>query len=208
MARSRFLFDLLGTVVGLGILIPLAIFPNTGENYAGLGFTALGTVIGGLALGFIAYKKDGVKIAGAFAGLIAIFGIVVGVIMFAAGETVAKVFAENIFTLFVGFAGAIAMIIIGIIFIVVMIISSLLFVGFAAIGAAIGKSVWKDEAEEIAEKTGVYQTVQTAYQPVQPTQQYEQPAKQPGQVFCTNCGATNDAKIEFCTSCGAKLKKV
>ncbi len=200
MARNRFLFDLLGVVAGLGILVPLAIFPNTGDNYGGLGFTALGAVIGGMVLGFLAYKNDGVKISAIISALITIFGIIIGVIMFAAGNTVAEAFSENIFTLFVGFAAGIGIILIGIIFIVVMIVSSLLFIGFAAIGSAIGEAVWKDKAGEQVDVDVSYQPIQ---QPTQPTQ----PTKAKDEVFCTNCGATNKITDEFCTSCGGKLKK-
>ena len=195
MARNRFLFDLLGTVIGLGILVPLAIFPNTGDNYGSLGFTALGTVIGGLA--FLAYKNDGVKISAIISALITIFGIIVGVLMFTLGNTVFEAFSENIFTLFVGFAAGIGIIIIGIIFIVVMIVSSLLFIGFSAIGSVIGEAVWKDKAGEQVD-------VDVAYQPIA---QPAQPTKAKDEVFCTNCGATNKISDEFCTSCGGKLKK-
>ena len=89
-----------------------------------------------------------------------------------------------------------------------MIVSSILFVGAAAIGSAIGEAVWKDKAEQQADvATQAYQPVQTpqaataAYEPVQT------PVKKTGEVFCTNCGATNVSSDEFCTSCGQKLKK-
>ncbi|MCE7741525.1 MAG: hypothetical protein GOP50_03615 [Candidatus Heimdallarchaeota archaeon] len=213
MARNRLLFDLLGTVAGLGIMIPMAIFLNTG-NYGTLGFTTGGVILGGLVLGFLAYKSDGVKIAGAISGLMALFGIVVGVIMFAAGETFAQDLADDIFGALIGGVGAILLVVIGIIFIVVMIVASLIFVGTAAIGSAIGEAVWKDKAGEQTDVSAPYQPVQPAqatYQPVQPAQAtyqpVEKPVKQAGEVFCTNCGATNNAADEFCTSCGGKLKK-
>ncbi|MHA1200651.1 MAG: hypothetical protein ACTSQF_15135, partial [Candidatus Heimdallarchaeaceae archaeon] len=127
MARNRFLFDLLGTVAGLGIMIPMAIFLDTGD-YGTIGFTSLGVVLGGLVLGFLGYKSDGVKIAGVISGLLALFGIIIGVLMFALGEEFAEAIADNIFTALIGGVGAILLVVVGIIFIVALIVAALIFV--------------------------------------------------------------------------------
>ena len=207
MARNRFLFDFLGVVLGLGIMIPMAIFLQT-DSAGSLGFVALAVVLGGGVLGFLGYRNDGVKIAGIISGLIALFGIIIGVLMFTLGEDFANAIAQDIFSAFIGVIGGLVIIVVGIIFIVAMIVSSILFVGAAAIGSAIGEAVWKDKAGQQADvATQAYQPVQTpqaataAYEPVQT------PAKKAGEVFCTNCGATNVSSDEFCTSCGQKLKK-
>ena len=206
MARNRFLFDLLGTIVGLGIMIPMTIFLNTGD-FGTIGFTALGVVLGGGVLGFLAYRNDGVKIAGTISGLIALFGIIIGVLMFTLGEEFAEAITENVLTAFIGGIGAILIWVIAIIFIVAMIVASIIFAGSAAVGSAIGEAVWKDKAGDEPDVSAPYQPVQPAQAVYQPVGQAAQPVKKAGEVFCTNCGGTNNATDEFCTSCGGKLKK-
>ena len=208
MARNRLLFNFLATISGLAILIaPIFIFRNI-DNAGVFGLFATEVVIGGAILGFLGYKNDGLKIAGAISGIIAIFGIVFGILIMTKGaEIVPYIFPANIAGVILGIIGAVVTIVFGFLFIIALIIAAALFVGSAAVGSMIGNGVWRDKAKEELEAGETLQpsnASQAAYKPVkQPTE----PVRKAGEVFCTNCGATNVAEDEFCTSCGSKLKK-
>jgi len=206
MARNRLLWNFIATIAGLGIMVPTSILVNTG-NAGTLGVIAAAVFIGGGVLGFLGYKKDGLKIGGAISGVLLILGIVLGVLIMS-GVDVVNFVPENIGELIAGallsIIAVIVLILVGLIVIAGFIVAAILFTVGALIGSLIGDGVWRDKAEEELEIAESYQpsdASQAAYEPVQ------QPAKQAGEVFCTNCGATNVAEDEFCTSCGSKLKK-
>ncbi len=210
MARNRLLFDILGIAAGVAIAVPIALFVNLGGDYGDIGISAGSFLIGGFVLGFLAYKNDGIKIAGALSGILIILGIIGGVLIFTIGETLAETMSENLLGALIGIPLGVGFIVVGIIMIVVLIVASLLFVAASGIGSAIGEAVWKDkkgDVEVATVATGAYQPINPAQAAYQPVQQPAKPVKQAGEVFCTHCGATNVAVDEFCTSCGGKLKK-
>ncbi len=207
MPRNRFLFDLLGIGLGVAVAYLVGFFiqpPGTGGSIV---LTVGGILAGGAILGFFAYKNDGVKIAGIIFALIAVAGVVVGVLMFSLGEEVMEAFSQDIFTALAGAALAPVFFIIAIIMIIGGFIVGGLFVAAAAIGSAIGESIWKDKQAELVDRgaaVGPYQPTQLpTYEPVgepkvvQPTQ--------PRSVVCPNCGASNPGTDKFCTNCGAQL---
>lgn len=201
MSRNRFLFDMIGIIAAAACVVPVILFGDTGSNNA-FGILGGGILGGAILLGFFAYKNDGVKIAAIFSALVAIGGIIIGVVLLTGG---ANLFGEvnTILEAIFGTAFGSIMIILGIIFIIASVVLAGLFIGFTAIGSAIGEAVWKDKQKEKF-STGVpvqpYQPSQTPYQPVQPAQ----PSK-PTAVACKHCGASTPTSDKFCTNCGAKI---
>lgn len=200
MARNRFLFDLIGIIAYFGCTIPMFLFSNT-EN-AGAFFSWGGGVFGGaLLLGFFAFKNDGIKITAIISGLVALGGIVVGVLMIVGAATLfdsASDIGELIGSLILGPLA----IIIGIILIIAVIIVGGISIGVAAIGSAIGEAVWKDKKDKkfTAAPGQTYVPSKDAYQPITP-------AKPQGPVaaVCKQCNASNPGGDKFCINCGAKL---
>ena len=202
MPRNRFIFDLLGLVLGLGTSYLLGFYLELGGTGGSIAVSVGGFLLGGFVLGFFAYKNDGVKIAGIIFGLVALLGIIFGVIMFTGIGGIFEVFAENIITAIIGSVLAPVFFVIAIMLIVGGIIIGGLFVAAAAIGSAIGEAIWKDkQAEPIASAGVPYQPTQVVTAPVEPM-----PVEQPRAVVCANCGVSNSGTDSFCTNCGAKLR--
>ncbi len=206
MPRNRFLFDLLGLVLGVAVAYLIGFFIPTTETATSILITIGGILAGGVILGFFAYRNDGVKIAGIICGLIAAVGIVFGILMITGVGDFLTVFSENVITALVGTALAPVFIIIAIMLIVGSVLVGLVFVGASAIGSVIGEAVWKDK-----QALPVAQTVsEGTYQPISPDDY--QPATAPAQQpyaksrVCPNCGISNTGTENFCTNCGSKLE--
>ncbi len=146
MARNRFLFDVIGIISFFASTIPVFLFANT-EN-ASVFFGWGGGIFGGaLLLGFFAFKNDGIKITAIIAGLIALGGIIIGVLMIVGAATIfdsTSDLGELIGSLILGPL----FLIIGIILIIAVIIVGGISIGVAAIGSAIGEAVWKDKKDK------------------------------------------------------------
>ncbi len=208
MPRSRFLFDLIGVGLGVAAAYLIGFFIQPVKTGGSIALTVGGILAGGLILGFFAYKNDGVKIAGIIFALIAVGGVVIGVLMFSFGEGFLEAFSDNVISAIIGATLAPVFIIIAIIMIVGGFIIGGLFIAAAAIGSAIGEAVWKDKQAELVDRGAAgapYQPTQLpTYEPigepkvVQPTQ--------PRSVVCSNCGVSNPGTDKFCTNCGAPLK--
>ena len=202
MPRNRFIFDLLGLVLGLGTAYLLGFYLELGGTGGSIAVSVGGFLAGGFILGFFAYKNDGVKMAGIIFGLVALLGIIFGVMMFSGIGGFFEVFAENLITAIVGTVLAPVFIVIAIMLIVGGVIIGGLFVAAAAIGSAIGEAVWKDkEALPDVSTTTPYQPTQVATAPIEPT-----PIQQPKSVVCANCGVSNPGTDSFCTNCGARIR--
>jgi len=205
MPRNRFLFDLLGLVLGVATAFLIGFFIPTSATGSSIIITVGGILAGGIILGFFAYRNDGVKIAGVFCGIIAFAGILFGVLMITGVGGFLEAFSENVITALVGTALAPVFIIIAIMLIVGSIIVGLIFVGASAIGSLIGEAVWKDK---LALPTAPVVAGGT-YQPISPDdyQAPQTPTQQPyaKSVVCPNCGISNTGTDKFCTNCGAKL---
>ena len=102
MPRNRFLFDLLGVVLGVAVAYLIGFFIQTNATGASIAVTVGGILAGGVILGFFAYRNDGVKIAGIICGLIAAAGILFGVLMIIGVGDIFQVFAENVFSAILG----------------------------------------------------------------------------------------------------------
>ena len=207
MPRNRFLFDLLGVVLGVAVAYLIGFFIQTSATGASIIITVGGILAGGVILGFFAYRNDGVKIAGIICGLIAVVGILFGVLMITGAGDFLTAFSENVITALVGAALAPVFIIIAIMLIVGSVIVGLVFVGASAIGSVIGEAVWKDK-----QALPVTQAVpEGIYQPISPDdyQPPQTPAQQPyaRSKVCPNCGISNTGTENFCTNCGAGLNK-
>ncbi|NPD89156.1 MAG: hypothetical protein HGN29_10555 [Asgard group archaeon] len=202
MPRNRFLFDLLGLVLGLGTSYLLGFYLELAGSGGSIAVSVGGFLAGGFILGFFAYKNDGVKIAGIIFGIVALLGIIFGIIIFTGIGGIFEVFAENLIGALIGTALAPVFIVIAIMLIVGGIIIGGLFVAAAAIGSAIGEAIWKDkEALPVTSSTTPYQPTQVVTAPVEPT-----PVRQPRSIVCANCGVSNPGTDSFCTNCGAKLR--
>lgn len=208
MTRNRFLFDLIGVGLGVATAYLIGFFIQPVGTGGSIVVTVGGILAGGGILGFFAYKNDGVKIAGIIFALIAVGGVVIGVLMFSLGEGFLEAFSDNVISAIIGATLTPVFIIIAIIMIVGGFIIGGLFMAAAAIGSAIGEAVWKDKQAELVDRGA-------AVEPYQPTQlptyapvgepKVVQPA-QPRSVVCPNCGASNPGTDKFCTNCGAQLK--
>jgi len=97
MPRNRFLFDLLGVGLGVAVAYLVGFLSQPTGTGGSITLSIGGILAGGVILGFFAYKNDGVKIAGIMFALIAITGIVVGILMFTLGEEIMEAFSENIY---------------------------------------------------------------------------------------------------------------
>ncbi|MHA1202291.1 MAG: zinc-ribbon domain-containing protein [Candidatus Heimdallarchaeaceae archaeon] len=200
MARNRFLFDLIGIIAYFGSIIPVFLFSNT-EN-AGTFFSWGGGVFGGaLLLGFFAFKNDGIKITAIISGLVALGGIVVGVLMIAGAATIFDS-TSDLGELIGGLILGPVVIVIGIVLIIAVIIVGGISIGVAAIGSAIGEAVWKDKKDKnfTAVPGQTYVPSKDAYQPTTPTK-----PQGPGSAVCKQCNASNPGGDKFCINCGAKL---
>ncbi len=200
MARNRFLFNLIGIIVYFGSTIPVFLFART-DGLGAIGIWGVGVFGGALLLGFFAYKNDGVKIAAIIAGLIALAGIVIGVLMIVGGAAFIDSI-NDVGELIFGIVLGPVLIVLGIIFLVVVVIVGAISVGIAAIGSAIGEAVWKDKKDKsfTASPGQTYVPSQDAYQPVAPAKPQGSMA-----VVCKNCNVSNPGGDKFCTNCGAKL---
>ncbi|MHA1223156.1 MAG: hypothetical protein ACTSP3_07850 [Candidatus Heimdallarchaeaceae archaeon] len=199
MTRNRLLFDFLGLIVAFAVAVPIIIFikPN---GLSGIAVTAGGILAGGFLLGFISFKNDGVKISAILCGLIALTGIVFGILMITGGQSIMGSI-DNFVEAIVGPVIGITIIILGIIFMVALIVIGGLLIGVAAIGSVIGEAVWKDKQAILSKEDISYQPAdQPLYQPVDPPKSTKPKAK-----VCPNCGVSNIGEGDFCTNCGAKL---
>jgi hypothetical protein len=200
MARNRFLFDVIGIISFFASTIPVFLFANT-EN-ASVFFGWGGGIFGGaLLLGFFAFKNDGIKITAIIAGLIALGGIIIGVLMIVGAATIfdsTSDLGELIGSLILGPL----FLIIGIILIIAVIIVGGISIGVAAIGSAIGEAVWKDKKDKIftAAPGQTYVPSKDAYQPTTPVK-----PQGPSSAVCKQCNASNPGGDKFCINCGAKL---
>lgn len=205
MARNRFLFDLIGVVVGFGLTGLMVYFSSGQADQTAIIFSVVGLLGGALLLGFFCYKNDGIKIAAIMIGLIVLGSIIVGVLMIVGAGGFIEAFAQDIITAIIGPILGIIIIILGIIMIVGSIVIGGIFIGFTAIGSAIGEAVWKDKKDSpkknyVSEPGTTYVPSQDAYQPVAP-------AKPQGPVaaVCKQCNASNPGGDKFCINCGAKM---
>ncbi|MCG3225686.1 MAG: hypothetical protein H7645_02100 [Candidatus Heimdallarchaeota archaeon] len=200
MARSRVLFDLIGVVVGVAVAYLTTYFTDV-SGYGNTAITAGGFLVGGLVLGFFAYKNDGVKIAGIICGLTIVLGLIVGIIMITGGGAILGTI-DNLLEAVIGPVLGVVSIILGVIIMIAVVIAGALFVAAAAIGSAIGEAVWKDkQAEPVASAGAPYQPTQVVTAPIEPT-----PVQQSRSIVCANCGVSNPGTDSFCTNCGAKLR--
>lgn len=200
MARNRFLFDFIGIIAFFGCSIPMLLFGNTesGSVFFGWG----GGIFGGaLLLGFLAYKNDGIKITAIISGLVALAGIIIGVLMIVGVATIfdsSSDLGELIASLILGPL----VLIIGIVLIIAVIVVGGISIGVAAIGSVIGEAVWKDKRDitQVTTPGQTYVPSQDAYQPATP-------AKPQGSTssVCKQCNASNPGGDKFCINCGAKL---
>ena len=208
MPRNRFLFDLLGIGLGVAAAYLVGFFIQPVGTGGSIALTVGGILAGGAILGFFSYKNDGVKIAGILFAVIAVGGIVIGILMFSLGEEVMQAFSDNILTALVGAALAPVFFIVAIIVIVGGFIIGGLFITAAVIGSAIGEAVWKDKQAELVATSRVgepYQPTQLpTYEPIEEPK-VVQPT-QPRTVVCPNCGVSNPGTDKFCTNCGAQLQ--
>ena len=204
MPRNRFLFDLLGLVLGVAVAYLIGFSISTNATGSSIVVTVAGILAGGVILGFFAYRSDGVKIAGIISGLVAVVGILLGVLMITGAGNFLIVFGENIFSAVLGSVLVPVFFIIAIMLIVGSVIVGLLFVGASAIGSVIGEAVWKDKQALPVSQTvseGTYQPISPDdYQPTATTQQPYAKSR-----VCPNCGISNTGTENFCTNCGSKL---
>jgi hypothetical protein len=202
MARNRFLFDLLGLVLGGAVAYLVGFFITPGGTGGSTAVTVGGLLAGGAILGFFAFKNDGVKIAAILGGIVSLFGIIVGIVMITGSAGVFGDLGNDLLTLIVGPALTIVGIVVGIILMVAGVVIGLIFIAAAAIGSAIGEAIWKDkEALPKADAGAPYQPTQVVTAPAEPA-----PIQQPRAVVCANCGVSNSGTDSFCTNCGAKLR--
>lgn len=200
MARNRFLFDLIGIIAFFGSTIPVFLFSRT-DGYGAAVIWGAGLFGGALLLGFLAYKNDGVKIAAIMAGLIALAGIVIGVLMIIGGAAVIDSI-NSMGELIFGVVFGPVLIVLGIIFLIAVIVVGGISIGIAAIGSAIGEAVWKDKQNQkfTATPGQTYVPSHDAYQPIAAAK-----PQSSGAIVCKNCSVSNPAGDKFCTNCGAKL---
>jgi hypothetical protein len=202
MARNRFLFDLLGLILGGAVAYFVGFFITPSGTGGSTALTVGGLLAGGAILGFFAFKNDGVKIAGIVGGLIALLGIIAGIVLITGATGIFGDLGNDFVTILIGPALTVVGIFVGIIIMIAGVVICLIFVAAAAIGSAIGEAVWKDkEALPAASVTAPYQPTQVVSAPVEPT-----PVQQVKSVVCANCGVSNPGTDSFCTNCGAKIR--
>ncbi|MBY9000619.1 MAG: zinc ribbon domain-containing protein [Candidatus Heimdallarchaeota archaeon] len=203
MARNRFLFDILGIILGFGATGLLIFLTNSQTGTAAITLSAVGVLGGALILGFFCYKNDGVKIAAILWGIIIIGCIALGVILITSGASgFLEAFVQDVLTAIIGPIFAIILIVMAIILMVGSVLIGGLFIAFTAIGSAIGEAVWKDKKDKkfAAAPGQTYVPSQDAYQPVIAAK----PQSSTG-IVCKNCSVSSPAGEKFCTNCGTKL---
>ncbi|GAH19141.1 unnamed protein product, partial [marine sediment metagenome] len=129
--------------------------------------------------------------------------VIFGVLLIVGSASFLEGFVEDVLTAIIGPIFAVILIVMGIILIVGSFVIGLLFIGFTAIGSAIGEAVWKDKKDGKKFTTSPGQTYvpsQDAYQPIAPVK----PQATTG-VVCKQCNVSNPTGDKFCTNCGAKL---
>ncbi|MEE9409840.1 MAG: zinc-ribbon domain-containing protein [Candidatus Heimdallarchaeota archaeon] len=207
MARNRFLWNFLGILAGVGALVAAFLinkYAVASFDWGPITVWSIGGLVATLLLNFFAYKRDGMKITGIVCAFVVIGGVLIGILMLVTGGEIFGAMGEDLLTTILGPALFAMVLVFGIVLIVGSILGSGILIGVAAIGSAIGESVWKDkQAEQVSSYTpgGTYQTIrpedyQTTQQPVQPRS---------SSVVCPNCGISNISTDKFCTNCGAKL---
>jgi len=203
MARNRFLFDLLGIILGFGTAGLLTFLTRSQSGGATITLSVAGILGGAIILGFFCYKNDGIKIAAILWGIMIIGSIILGVLLIVGSASFLEGFVEDILTAIIGPIFAVILIVMGIILIVGSIVIAVLFIGFTAIGSAIGEAVWKDKQDnkQITAYPGqTYIPSQDAYQPAAPAK-----PQGPVSAVCKQCNASNPGGDKFCINCGAKL---
>ena len=130
MARNRLLFDIIGTIIGLGLTGLMAYLSSNQTDQSAIIFSVIGVLGGALFLGFLCYKNDGIKIAAIMVGLIVIGSIIIGVIMIVGAGGFIEAFAQDLISAIIGPILGIIIIILGIIMIVGSIIIGGIFIGF------------------------------------------------------------------------------
>lgn len=202
MARNRFLFDLLGVILGGAVAYLVGFFITPGGTGGSISLTVGGILGGGVILGFFAFKNDGVKIAGILGGLAALLGIIAGITLLTGAAGIFGDLGADLLTAIVGPVLSVVGIVIGIIIMISGVVIGVIFIASAAIGSAIGEAMWKDKAAEpVTSATTPYQPTQVVTAPVEAT-----PIQQPRSIVCANCGVSNPGTDSFCTNCGAKLR--
>jgi hypothetical protein len=203
MARNRLLFDLLGIILGFGTTGLLLFFSSNQIDETAIFLSIVGLLGGALLLGFFSYRNDGVKIAAILWGILIVGSIILGVILIVGASTFLEGFVDDILTALLGPIFAVILIVLAIMFMVGSVIIGGLFIGFTAIGSAIGEAVWKDK-KDIKQVTTIpgqiYVPSQDAYQPAAPAK-----PQGPGSAVCKQCNASNPSGDKFCINCGAKL---
>ena len=181
MTRNRVLFDILAFFLGIAAFVAYLFIAQ--ENISTL-LSLLMVVFSGFVMGFVAFRRDGIKIA-LFTGLgIFIMGVATAALMIV-GVFESLASAEGLDQLGIAIAGPIFIVAAIILFILSLVTGGLLSLG-ALIGANIGKNVWKD-------------------QPDMKYQNYAPPNQAIG-IICQNCNWKNPPDNRFCKNCGVKIQ--
>ncbi len=150
MARNRTLWDILAILIGIAIIVGggfLASYLNSG-SYSTITIVA-SVFLGAMAIGFFAYRKDGLIISIILAIGTAVLGFVGGIIFMSTANEIINSGGSG------GIGGAIGAVIGGIFILVLAIMAIIVGIGGAilmSIGALIGrlfnKAVWKSDELE------------------------------------------------------------
>jgi len=183
VARNRTLWNIIAILIGIGVIVGVTYLASLTD----IGWLVLVAIFAGaFAIGFFAYKNDGVKLAVLFGVGVIILGFVFAIIFYVqVGELLNS--AEGLDAIGATIGG-ILLLVLAIFAVVGSIITAIVMTTGSLIGRAIGSSVWKD-AEKEAQIYGQYSAQSNKTQ-----------------NSCPNCGKINPLDTTFCNHCGAQLK--